>query len=88
MFIRRRCSRAAGGVSSYGSVALVFALALVDNLLEQEAAGREDEDKGPDLEGGLGGRGVSVRGRFVGAGGLSGLAETRGESGRGGEGAG
>ena len=55
-----------------------FALALIDNLLEQESARGEYSEDGPDLEGRLGPRGGDVGRRLVGARGFAGLAETRG----------
>lgn len=71
-----------------GTLGLVLIFPLIDNLLEHKTAGAEDEDDWPDLEGGLGRRGVGVGRGFVGAGGLAWLAEAGEGGGGGGESAG
>ena len=63
-------------VSLHRSLGLVaFALALVDDLLEQKATCRKDQNNRPDFERRLGGGRGGVRGGFVGAGRLAWLAE-------------
>jgi len=59
---------------SFGLISLV--LALVYNLLEQEAAQEKDEDYRPNFQGRLGLWGGDVDWWFVGTGRLAGLSET------------
>lgn len=72
-------------MSGAWSVGLIRARALINNLFEEKSTECEDAEDGPDFERRLGLWRGDVRGGFVGAGGLAGLAEAREGGGGGGE---